>query len=166
MIRGGKNPSTGVENGPMDSRRVRREIQVATIRASCPTCGDVELTTRDVTVQVCSSNNEGSYSFLCPHCNLAVSKPAEARIVDLLVSSGVRLSVWHMPAELEEPRARAVRLLPATLDLLVAELHPDPVPVQELAAEDARYAGRPAVFLEDLALSKEVGSSKARVTTR
>src|SRR5438874_10778084 len=103
--RGGKNPSTGVEYGPMDSRRVRREIQVATIRASCPTCGDVELTTRDVTVQVCSSNNQGSYSFLCPQCRLAVSKPAEARIVDLLVSSGVRLSVWHMPAELDEPRS-------------------------------------------------------------
>jgi hypothetical protein len=35
---------------------------------------------------------------------MAVSKPAEARIVDLLVSSGVRLSVWHMPAELDEAR--------------------------------------------------------------
>jgi hypothetical protein len=33
-----------------------------------------------------------------------VSKPAESRIVDLLVSSGVRLSVWHLPAELEETR--------------------------------------------------------------
>ena len=91
----------------MEHRRVRREIQVATIRASCPTCGDVELTTRDVGVQVCSTNNQGSYSFRCPHCRLAVSKPAEARIVDLLVSSGVRLTVWHMPAELEEPRAGA-----------------------------------------------------------
>jgi hypothetical protein len=88
----------------MEHRRVRREIQVATIRASCPTCGDVELTTRDVGVQVCSTNNQGSYSFRCPHCRLAVSKPAEARIVDLLVSSGVRLTVWHMPAELDEPR--------------------------------------------------------------
>jgi hypothetical protein len=78
--------------------------RMATIRASCPTCGDVELTTRDVTVQVCSSNNEGSYSFRCPDCRMAVSKPAESRIVDLLVSSGVRLSVWHMPAELDEPR--------------------------------------------------------------
>jgi len=104
-IRGGKNLSTREQIGPMDSRRVGREIQVATIRASCPTCGDVELTTRDVTVQVCSNNNQGSYSFLCPHCLLAVSKPAEARIVDLLVLSGVRLSVWHMPAELEEPHA-------------------------------------------------------------
>jgi len=77
---------------------------MATIRASCPTCGDVELTTRDVTVQVCSTNNQGSYSFRCPDCRMAVSKPAESRIVDLLVSSGVRLSVWHMPAELDEVR--------------------------------------------------------------
>jgi hypothetical protein len=105
--RGVKNLSTHSENRPMDPRRVGREIQVATIRASCPTCGDVELTTRDVTVQVCSSNNQGSYAFRCPHCRLAVSKLAEARIVDLLVSSGVRLSVWHMPAELEEPRSGA-----------------------------------------------------------
>jgi hypothetical protein len=35
---------------------------------------------------------------------MAVSKPAESRIVDLLVSSGVHLTVWHMPAELDEPR--------------------------------------------------------------
>ncbi len=76
---------------------------MATIRASCPSCGDVELTTKDVSVQVCSANNQGSYSFLCPVCRLAVSKHAEARIVDLLVSSGVRLSVWHLPAELDEP---------------------------------------------------------------
>src|SRR5438270_2261440 len=86
----------------MLQRRVRREIDVATIRASCPTCGDVELTTRDVSVQVCSANNQGSYSFLCPVCRLAVSKQAEARIVDLLVSSGVRLAVWHLPGVLEE----------------------------------------------------------------
>src|SRR3954454_17066667 len=102
--RGGKNPSTSDALGSMDSPRVGREIQVATSRASCPTCGDVELTTRDVTVQVCSNNNEGSYAFQCPQCLLAVSKPAESRIVDLLVSSGVRLSVWHLPAELDEPK--------------------------------------------------------------
>ena len=91
---------------------------MATIRASCPTCGDVELTTRDVNVQVCSTNNQGSYSFQCPDCRMAVSKPAEARIVDLLVSSGVRLSVWHMPAELDEAREGA----PITYDDLL-EFH-------------------------------------------
>ena len=89
----------------MGKPRQRRETLVATIRASCPTCGDVELTSRDVSVQVCASNNQGSYAFRCPQCAVAVSKMAEQRIVDLLVSSGVRLSVWSLPAELDEPRA-------------------------------------------------------------
>lgn len=75
---------------------------MAKIRASCPTCGDVEMTTSDVQVMVCSSTNEGSYAFLCPACSLAVSKPAEPDVVDLLVASGVRLAVWDMPAELSE----------------------------------------------------------------
>ena len=77
---------------------------MTTIRASCPTCGDVELTVRDVTVRVCAADNRGSYAFRCPQCRIAVSKPAEPRIVDLLVSSGVRLSVWHLPAELNEAK--------------------------------------------------------------
>ncbi len=80
---------------------------MATIRASCPDCGDVELTTRDVRVLLCSTTNEGSYAFRCPTCLLAVSKPAEPRVVDVLVSSGVRLSVWHLPAELDELKAGA-----------------------------------------------------------
>lgn len=77
---------------------------MAIIRASCPDCGDVELTSRDVVVRVNSSTNEGSYAFQCPECALAVSKAAEPRIIDLLVSSGVELYVWTMPAELLEER--------------------------------------------------------------
>ncbi len=77
---------------------------MAIIRASCPECGDVELTSRDVTVRVNSTTNEGSYAFQCPECQLAVSKAAEPRIIDLLVSSGVELYVWTLPAELLEPR--------------------------------------------------------------
>jgi predicted RNA-binding Zn-ribbon protein involved in translation (DUF1610 family) len=78
---------------------------MAIIRASCPDCGDVELTSRDVTVRVNSVTNEGSYAFQCPECQLAVSKAAEPRIIDLLVSSGVELYVWKMPAELMEEHA-------------------------------------------------------------
>jgi len=62
----------------------------------------VELTTRDVTVLVCAESNAGSYAFRCPECRMAVSKQAETRIIDLLVSSGVRMTVWHRPAELDE----------------------------------------------------------------
>lgn len=76
---------------------------MAIIRASCPDCGDVELTSRDVIVRVNSATNEGSYAFQCPECLMAVSKAAEPRIIDLLVSSGVELFVWSPPAELFEP---------------------------------------------------------------
>lgn len=77
---------------------------MATIRASCGDCGDVELTTTDITVRVCAEDKRGSYAFRCPICRMAVVKAAEQRIVDLLVSSGVRLDVWHLPAELREVR--------------------------------------------------------------
>lgn len=75
---------------------------MATIRASCSDCGDVELTSADVTVRVCSANSAGSYSFECPTCARIVVKAAEPRIVELLVTSGVRLVTWHLPEELNE----------------------------------------------------------------
>ena len=78
---------------------------MAMIRASCPTCGDVELTTRDVRVLLCSSTYESSYAFQCPACRVAVAKPAEPRVVDVLLASGIALTVWHMPAELDEVHA-------------------------------------------------------------
>jgi len=78
---------------------------MATIRASCMECGDVELTTADLTVRVCSDDNRGTYAFRCPGCTMAVVKQAEPRIVELLVASGVPLSTWRLPAELSEPRS-------------------------------------------------------------
>jgi hypothetical protein len=78
---------------------------MATIRASCPDCGDVELTTRDLTVRVCAADNKGAYLFRCPACTMVVVKDAEQRIVDVLAASGVEVVVWHLPAELGERRA-------------------------------------------------------------
>ncbi len=78
---------------------------MATIRATCGDCGDVELTTADVHVRVCVEDNSGAYHFRCPHCAMAVVKPAEPRIVDLLVASGVEMSTWRLPAELFEAHA-------------------------------------------------------------
>lgn len=76
---------------------------MATIRASCSTCGDVEVTSSDVTVRVCRDDNAGTYSFPCPTCGLVVVKTAEPRIVELLVTSGVRLVTWSLPDQLIEP---------------------------------------------------------------
>lgn len=78
---------------------------MTTIRASCPDCGDVELSGSELTVRMCANDGRGSYAFLCPSCHLAVTKDAEPRIVDLLVSSGLPLDVWYLPAELSEVRS-------------------------------------------------------------
>jgi hypothetical protein len=74
------------------------------IRASCGDCGDVELGAQDLTVRVCLADDSGTYVFRCPSCSLPVVKPAERRIVDLLVASGVPFETWDLPAELSEER--------------------------------------------------------------
>lgn len=75
---------------------------MATIRATCSDCGDVELRSSDVAVRVCSHDHSGSYHFRCPECQMVVVKPAEARVIELLVATGVKLSTWNLPAELTE----------------------------------------------------------------
>jgi hypothetical protein len=72
------------------------------IRASCPTCGDIEVAPGRVKVMLCSSNGEASYTFRCPRCSMIVSKPVERRIVEVLVAAGVRLQFWRLPEELGE----------------------------------------------------------------
>jgi hypothetical protein len=62
----------------------------------------VQLKAGELTVRVCSDDERGSYCFRCPDCRRAVAKDASRRIVDLLVSSGVRMQVWRLPAELHE----------------------------------------------------------------
>lgn len=78
---------------------------MATIRATCADCGDVEMTSDDVIVRVCVDNGQGAYAFRCPECSMAVSKPAENRVIELLIASGVRLDRWRLPAELDEVRS-------------------------------------------------------------
>ena len=62
----------------------------------------MQLKASELTVRVCSDDERGSYCFRCPDCRRAVAKDASRRIVDLLVSSGVRMQVWRLPAELHE----------------------------------------------------------------
>ena len=82
---------------------------MAKIRASCPTCGDVELTTGDLVVRVCADDNSGAYNFRCPVCSVRVAKAADRHIVDLLGASGVEVVVWSLPAELtERPVGQAI----------------------------------------------------------
>jgi predicted RNA-binding Zn-ribbon protein involved in translation (DUF1610 family) len=100
----------------MERWRSRRRGAGTIVRATCPTCGDVELGVDQLTAIVCATTNEGSYAFQCPNCGMAIVKPAEGHVIDLLASAGVRLSVFELPAELEESHAGA----PFTHDDLLA----------------------------------------------
>ncbi|HET9692643.1 MAG TPA: hypothetical protein VFP61_15960 [Acidimicrobiales bacterium] len=75
---------------------------MATVRASCPDCGDVEMSIRQVRVEVCRTTEVSTYSFQCPGCRMRVSKPAAPHVVDTLVAAGVRPVAWDLPAELSE----------------------------------------------------------------
>jgi len=76
---------------------------MTTIKASCPTCGEVELTPDDVSLMVCSHAPLSYYAFTCLTCLDEVRKPADDHVVSLLVSGGVPAQVWELPAEaLEE----------------------------------------------------------------
>jgi hypothetical protein len=75
------------------------------IRASCEHCGDVDLRVDDVQVRICIDDDAGSYVFRCPRCTMAVVKDAEPRVVELLLASGVEVTYWARPAELDERRS-------------------------------------------------------------
>ncbi len=68
------------------------------IRANCPDCGDVELAPEDMLIEVSHDADDlvgqGScYRFVCPDCAVTVRKPADDRIVQLLITGGVPLEV-------------------------------------------------------------------------
>jgi predicted RNA-binding Zn-ribbon protein involved in translation (DUF1610 family) len=102
---------------------------MTTIKASCPSCGEVALTPADVALMVCSHAPLSYYSFQCPSCHGEVRKPADDHVVQLLVSGGVPATVWDVPAEALEPHGGPaltyddlldLALLLATTDLLAA----------------------------------------------
>ncbi len=102
---------------------------MTTIKASCPTCGEVELTPVDVRLMVCTEPSLSYYAFDCPTCAVEVRKPADEHVVQLLVSGGIPATVWEVPAEAAEVKAGArlgyddlldFCLLLGTTDLLAA----------------------------------------------
>ena len=88
---------------------------MTTIKASCPSCGDVELTPRQVRLVVCSVPARSFYSFSCHTCSEEIRKPASEDIVTLLRSGGVVAERWVIPAEVMEERTGA----PLTTDDLL-----------------------------------------------
>ena len=77
---------------------------MTTIKATCPSCGEVSLAAEDILLRIGSANASSTYGFSCPDCNGFVEKPADERVVRLLLSGGVMPTLVHMPAEALEAK--------------------------------------------------------------
>lgn len=92
---------------------------MTTIKATCPTCGDVDLTPADVTVTVARALGWSTYSFTCAGCADAICKPADDEVVQLLTGAGVRVERIDIPLEYLEERVMARTCPPMTSDDLL-----------------------------------------------
>ncbi len=72
------------------------------IKATCPCCGDVELTRDQVRLTVHPVKDRSNYSFDCPKCGDEVCKPAGAEVIRLLKMGGVTAVAVDVPAEATE----------------------------------------------------------------
>ncbi len=77
---------------------------MTTIKATCPSCGEVGLAPEEIELRVDSSDAAASfYAFACPSCRDTIRKPADQRVVRLLMSGGVAVRPAEQPAP---PRRR------------------------------------------------------------
>jgi predicted RNA-binding Zn-ribbon protein involved in translation (DUF1610 family) len=66
---------------------------MTTIRTTCPSCGDVELTVEDVGLEMAIGAEEGRYRFQCPFCGMLQRRPASRRVVSVLLATGVTYEI-------------------------------------------------------------------------
>lgn len=79
---------------------------MTTIKATCPECGEVNLTSDDIELRINIASGS-SYGFLCggiDGCGEYIVKKADERTVRLLLSGGVMPIMEHVPAEVLEPK--------------------------------------------------------------
>jgi predicted RNA-binding Zn-ribbon protein involved in translation (DUF1610 family) len=77
---------------------------MTTIKATCPACGEVDLTAEDILLRIGAGRPMNTYGFSCPDCGDFVEKPADERVTRLLLSGGVLPTLFDVPAEVLETR--------------------------------------------------------------
>lgn len=85
---------------------------MTTIRATCPSCGEVDLTPDDIRLTVVRTTRaevgpDSHYTFTCPTCDESVAKPATERIARLLTGGGVETEILDRSHPASGPRRPA-----------------------------------------------------------
>ncbi|MCA1726550.1 MAG: hypothetical protein LC722_02510 [Actinobacteria bacterium] len=68
---------------------------MTTIRATCPTCGEVDMAPNEIFLSV--REPASVYRFVCPACSRPIEKAADRKIVAMLLSAGVNLGDGRAP---------------------------------------------------------------------
>ena len=84
---------------------------MTTIRTSCLLCGDVELVPGDLHLELTAANGTGTYLFQCPHCDEHQRRPANHRVVSILLATGVAYHVVEETGPITETEIKAFRQL-------------------------------------------------------
>ena len=75
---------------------------MTTIKTTCSACGDVELNSNELTLDLAPAMATGRYGFACPFCQVMQYRPANERVVAILLAIGVPYSVTdEMVSEME-----------------------------------------------------------------
>ncbi|MEX2457452.1 MAG: hypothetical protein WD770_00525 [Actinomycetota bacterium] len=77
---------------------------MTTIRATCPRCGEVDMTPDQVFLSIRPPSS--SYRFECPVCTASIEKVADRTVVALLLSAGVNLGDGRPAAPTVRPEHR------------------------------------------------------------
>lgn len=66
---------------------------MTTIKTTCSRCGDIHLTPSDLALELSPSQDEGTYRFTCPMCAGEQRRPANPRVISVLLATGVAYEV-------------------------------------------------------------------------
>lgn len=80
---------------------------MTTIRTTCNRCGDVELTTADLALELTAVGGTGHYRFECPFCDVVQRRAANHRVVSILLATGVRYEVLAATRPISEAEIAA-----------------------------------------------------------
>lgn len=75
---------------------------MTTIRTTCTLCGDVELIPNELSLVLTAMSGTGTYAFDCPECGDPQRRPANHRVVSILLATGVAYEVLEEPGPITE----------------------------------------------------------------
>lgn len=84
---------------------------MTTIKTTCQYCGDIELHPADLALELDPAQSDGTYRFECPFCIRVQRRPANSRVVSILLATGVAYEVRGLAPITEEEIVAFARAL-------------------------------------------------------